>query len=77
MGEINFIPDDLHNTSCDSSSGGALKTGFISGSWLSEPWTAKVVTDQAWPVFSPLDSLAGLGGCFVLKRGEREKLKAE
>lgn len=60
-----------------SSYGGLLKTGLISGSWLSELWTAKVVTGQVWLVVSSVDSSAGLGGCFVLKGREREKLKAE
>lgn len=60
-----------------SSHGGHMRTGLISGSWFSEPWTIKVVTGQAWLVVSSVNSSAGLGGCFVLKGREREKLKAE
>lgn len=61
-----------------SSYGGHTKTGLISGSWFSELWTVKVVTGQPWlVVVSSVESSAGLGGCFVLKGREREKLKAE
>lgn len=55
-----------------SSCGGLLKTGIISGSWLSEPWTAEVVTGRgSLVVVSSLGSLAGIGGCFV-RKGERK-----
>lgn len=53
-----------------SSCGGLLKSGIISGSWLSEPWAAKVVTGQVWLVVSSVGSLAGLGGCFE-RKGEK------
>lgn len=56
-----------------SSYRGVLKTGFISGSWLSEPWTVKVGTGRVWLLVSPLDSFGWFRGMLCLERkGERK-----